>query len=99
MSPTAHSPIDWVEVAEPRDGHSLGRPPKVLIAVSEDWFMAARIADALAEAGAEGAAVCAGGHVMESLACVRRTHRFRAMAPLASLRAAIERARPDLIIP
>ena len=102
MRPTAHSEVDWVEVIEPRDGEtapSQGRPPKVLIAVSEDWFMAARIADAFAEAGAQVEAVCCRGHVMEALGCVRRTHRFRAMAPLASLRAAIARARPDLIIP
>ncbi len=102
MRPTAHSEVDWVEGVEPQDGETAsapGRPPKVLIAVSEDWFMAARIADAFAEAGARVEAVCCRGHVMEALACVSRTHRFRAMAPLASLRAAIERGRPDLIIP
>jgi hypothetical protein len=73
--------------------------PRVLLAATCRWFTTARLAMALADAGCEVEAVCPRGHPVTRTRAVARTHAYRPLAPLASVRAALEAAQPDVVIP
>lgn len=73
--------------------------PIILIAATSHWFPAARLAMALADAGCVIEGVCSSHHPLRDLSCVRRTYRFSGLTALNSLEGAINRSRPDLVIP
>ena len=75
------------------------RSPRVLVATSATWLNATRLALSLNEAGFRVEAVCLNRHSLASVGFVETVHRFNPLRPLASLRQAIERARPDIIVP
>jgi formate-dependent phosphoribosylglycinamide formyltransferase (GAR transformylase) len=63
------------------------------------WISTARLAIALSNAGCRVEAVCPGGHPITRTRAVHHRHGYNAFAPLRSITVAMERARPDLIIP
>lgn len=73
--------------------------PIVLIATTNRWLSAARLALALAESGFRVEAVCPPRHVLNKTGVVRWPHHYRWMKPLASFVGAINETKPDLIIP
>jgi|SRR5271157_5575279 len=80
-----------------KDGNLL--KPHVLLAATLRWPAPARLAMALANVGCKVTAVCPGQHPLCMTTAVDLICPYYALAPLRSFRAAIHRARPDLIIP
>lgn len=72
---------------------------KVFIATSCRWFSAARLAMAFQRAGCVVDAACPPRHPVLSTRALETHYRYRALAPLHSLRSAILSSRPDLIVP
>jgi predicted ATP-grasp superfamily ATP-dependent carboligase len=72
---------------------------KILLLTTVDWPSAALLAGALAALDAEVEAVFPPGHVLALSRHLARAHRYRALAPRASFAAAIDEARPNLVIP
>lgn len=73
--------------------------PRVLLAATLRWPLAARLAIAFGKLRCPVEAWCPPGHPLGKTRAVRRIHRSGALAPLGSLRAAIRDAAPDFIIP
>lgn len=73
--------------------------PTVLIATTERWYPAARLAIALAEAGCMVHALCPSGHPLEKTTVVQRIYSFNGLTPLRSFANAIAGSQADLLIP
>jgi hypothetical protein len=73
--------------------------PKILLIATCHWVASARLAAALADAGCRVAAVCPRGHPLTRTRAPSRLHRYRPLAPLPSIGAAIEAAQPHFVIP
>ena len=78
---------------------SVRTAPRILLTATLRWPIAARLGMAFEELGCRAEAACPDGHPAELTRSIRRTHAYSPLKPLASLRAAIERAAPDLLIP
>lgn len=73
--------------------------PVVLIASTSRWFSTVRLAMGFRTAGFEVDAVCPVGHPVGKSRAVRQSYRLRGLVPVISLRSAITRSKPDLIVP
>jgi hypothetical protein len=73
--------------------------PKVLLVTTVNWPSTARLAGAFAGAGMAVDAACPNGHVMCGSRFVAERYRYTAWEPLTSLARAIEKSRPDLLVP
>ncbi len=73
--------------------------PRILLASTLRWPLAARLAIAFSRLGCPVHAWCPAGHPLEKTHAVNRIHRSNALTPLRSLHAAIGSAAPDFIIP
>jgi hypothetical protein len=73
--------------------------PNILIAATSRWMPTARLGLALAQAGCIVDAVCPGGHPLEKISVIRRTHRYHGLLALQSIAEAIAAAKPSLIVP
>jgi hypothetical protein len=73
--------------------------PLVLLITAQRWLSTARIGMAFAEAGWTVEAVCPYRHIFGFTKAVRRLHHFDFLAIPQSIRRAISKARPDLVIP
>ena len=73
--------------------------PRILLAATLRWPLAARLAIAFRRLGCPVQAWCPAGHPLEKTQAVERIHSRGALAPLRSLAAAIRAAAPDFIIP
>jgi carbamoylphosphate synthase large subunit len=73
--------------------------PKILIAHTLQWPNAARLALAFRAADCRVYALCRRSHPLHMLGSVERIFTYHPFAPARSLRAAIEAADPDLIVP
>lgn len=73
--------------------------PRILLAATLRWPLAARLAIAFRRQGCEVEAWCPVGHPLEKTHAVGRIHRGGALAPLSSLRAALEAAAPGFVVP
>jgi formate-dependent phosphoribosylglycinamide formyltransferase (GAR transformylase) len=73
--------------------------PLVLIATASRWFPTARLGMALASAGFAVEAVCPRRHPIRVTRAVRRIYIYNGLAPVESLRAAIAKSRPTIVIP
>ena len=82
--------------AEDRD-HLPG--PTILVAATVRWPLAARLAISFRGLGCSVQAWCPAGHALEKTRAVERIHRYRALQPKRSLRAAIVASAPDFIVP
>jgi hypothetical protein len=75
-----------------------GMKPKVLLATTCRWFSAARLAIAFSEIGSAVEMVGPKGHPATRTRALTHRYSFRGLAPAASFHAAIDQAKPDLII-
>jgi hypothetical protein len=75
------------------------KQPKVLIISAFRWFPMMRLALELREAGFTVEMLVPNGYSLEEMPFVRATYRYNALAPIASLHAAIMASRPRLLIP
>ena len=73
--------------------------PKILVFATTRWQLAARIAINFADRGCRVDALVPRGHPVQCVGSVREVHRFVPLAPLASLLAALEEMKPDLVVP
>lgn len=73
--------------------------PSVLLVTAYRWVSSARIGMSFAEAGWTVEAACPRGHIFESTKAVRRLHECHSFAIPYSIRRAISRAKPDLVVP
>lgn len=73
--------------------------PRVLLAATLRWPLAARLAIAFRQQGCEVQAWCPEGHPLGKTRAVGRIHHGRALAPQSTLRAALGAAAPDLVVP
>jgi len=76
-----------------------GRYPRILVAATLRWPLAARMAIAFRKLGCPVQAWCPAGHPLEKTRAVERIHRASALAPQRSLLDAIRAAGPDFIVP
>jgi hypothetical protein len=72
--------------------------PKILLATTCRWFSAARLAIAFAEIGSRVDMVGPWDHPATRTTALSRRYSFRGLAPPDSFRAAINKAKPDLIV-
>jgi hypothetical protein len=86
VAPTAQGPI---EIGIPR----------ILLAATVRWPLAARLAISFPGLGCWVQAWCPAGHPLEKTRAVERVHGYGVLMPQRSLRAAIVEATPDFIIP
>ena len=75
------------------------KQPKVLIITAFRWFPMMRLALELSEAGFTVETLVPGGYGIEETPFVKTTYRYNAIAPIASLHAAIMASRPSLLVP
>lgn len=73
--------------------------PVILLVATLRWPIVARLAMAFSDMGCRVEAVCPRQHPASKTRAIRRIHSYAALNPLRSLRAAIQAAAPDLIIP
>ena len=73
--------------------------PGILLTATLRWPIAARLAIVFADMGCRVEAVCPRQHPVTRTRAIRRIYPYAALSPLVSLRAAIDTAAPDLIIP
>ncbi|HEU5035698.1 MAG TPA: thioesterase domain-containing protein [Nocardioides sp.] len=71
----------------------------VLVATTFRWPGAARLAVDLHEVGCTVDGIAPRGSALRAVAAVRRSHPLGLVAPVRSLRRAIEASRPDLVVP
>jgi hypothetical protein len=75
------------------------KEPKVLIITAFRWFPMMRLALELSEAGFTVETLVPGGHPIADTPFVKTTYRYNALAPIASLHAAIMASLPRLLVP
>ncbi|HXC55425.1 MAG TPA: ATP-grasp domain-containing protein [Rhizomicrobium sp.] len=73
--------------------------PRILLVTTVNWPSSARLAGAFAGVGAEVEASFPAGHVLGKSRAVAGRHAYNPLFPSASLKSAIARAEPDLIVP
>jgi hypothetical protein len=73
--------------------------PKVLLATTCRWFSAARLGISFAQTGCVVEAVRPPGHPIALTRAAQKHYSYDAFSPAASLRTAIEKSKPDLVIP
>jgi biotin carboxylase len=73
--------------------------PSILLVATLRWPTAARLAISFAQMGCRVEAICPREHACVLTRAVQRIHAYDNLRPLPALRAAIETAAPDLIIP
>jgi formate-dependent phosphoribosylglycinamide formyltransferase (GAR transformylase) len=72
--------------------------PKILLATTCRWFSAARLAIAFSEIGSTVEMVGPLGHPALKTTALSHRYSFRGLAPVTSFHAAIDQAKPDLIV-
>lgn len=73
--------------------------PPVLLMATVRWPNVALLAVELAKAGCDVSVVCPASHPLLRTRAVRRTFPYRSLRPLDALKAAIESAKPRIVIP
>ena len=78
----------------------MDRPqPLVLIAAAKWWPLSARLASALQRHGCCVRAVCPAEHPLTHVSGIQYIYRYRGISSLSSLRRALKKCRPDVVIP
>lgn len=75
------------------------RAPKVLLADTNRWANAARLAMVLAEAGCTVSAICSHGHPLRYTRAVKQLFPYESLRPLDALRRAVAAVDPKIIVP
>jgi carbamoylphosphate synthase large subunit len=87
-------------ISRPQDKGGSGKvKPTVLVATTLRWFSTARLMMALTDAGCIVKAVCTADHPLRTTSVARETYEYSGLYPVESFAKAIERAKPDFIIP
>ena len=73
--------------------------PHVLLASTLWWPLSARLAMRFVDYGCEVSAICPRGHVLRHVPGMGRIYDYRPIDSLSSLASALERAKPDIVIP
>lgn len=73
--------------------------PDVLLSATLWWPTSPRLAMAFLKAGCRVSAICPSGHPLRVVSGIHSIYPYRGFASIASLRAAIREAKPDVIIP
>jgi len=73
--------------------------PKILLATTCRWFSAARLVIAFTRAGFTVEAVSPSNHPILLTKTLEASHPFHSFQPAKSIRLAIEKSRPDIVIP
>ena len=73
--------------------------PAVLLVTAYRWPSSGRVAMGFATAGWNVEAVCPRGHVFEKVQAIRGLHDYHFLSGPSSIRRAILRVRPDLVVP
>jgi len=73
--------------------------PTVLVITTPQWLSMARLSMTLADVGCTVKALCPASHPLRKTSAVQEAYEYRALVPIASLLEAIERSKPDIIIP
>ncbi|HEY6476395.1 MAG TPA: ATP-grasp domain-containing protein [Polyangia bacterium] len=76
-----------------------GNQPKVLLAATLWWPLSARLAARFVHYGCQVSAICSPGHLLHHVPGIGRVRHFRARDPGASLAAALDEEKPDIVIP
>ena len=80
--------------------HQPDPPPRILLAATNRWSLAARLAADFLGLGCDVAAVCPIiGHPIRKVRGFKNLYPYAPRRPLESLRAAIEEFEPDVIVP
>jgi hypothetical protein len=88
-----------VAPAETRTRANQAVAPSILLTATLRWPIAARLAIAFGGMGCRVEAIAPDGHPVSYTQAIRRVHAYPNLRPIASLRAAIRAAEPDLIVP
>jgi hypothetical protein len=72
---------------------------RTLIASTNWWPLAARLAAAFGESGAHVGVICPRGSPMLSVGTVRETFKYAALSPTQALANAMRTMKPDLVVP
>jgi ATP-grasp domain len=73
--------------------------PRILIASTNWWPLAARLAVAFGASGAYVGVICPRGSPLLSVSSVRDVFKYAALSPTESLASAIRAMKPDLVVP
>jgi len=73
--------------------------PAVLLGASRWYPLSVRLAMAFIRHGVSVAAICPRGHPLRLVRGIQALYRYRCLDSLASLKSAIESARPDFVVP
>lgn len=84
---------------KPPDHLKRREAPSILLTATLRWPIAARLAITFSGLGCRVEAICPRQHPVTKIRAIRRIYPYAALMPMASLRAAIIAAAPDLIIP
>lgn len=97
---TATESAEAAAAIQDSEASSARLSPKVLLVDTNRWDQGARLAIGLAKIGCTVSAACpATGHALLVTNSIRRTFPYKASAPVESLRAAIDAADPDIVVP
>lgn len=78
----------------------LNRATRVLLADTNRWDLAARVAIGLVESGCEVSAICPQpGHPLMKTRVVKHTFAYSGLRPVDSIESAVVAAKPDVVIP
>lgn len=71
----------------------------VLLVTASRWFPTARLGMAMANAGWSVHALCPSGHPLSTTSAAQCIYTFRGLAAVSSVKAAIEKSQPTILIP
>ena len=89
-------PIERLSLAVPR---VTALKPTILLTSTNNWLSPVRIARTLSDLGCSVQAVCPPHNALTVSSAVQRAHRYRSFRPTHSIRAAIDAAKPVLVVP
>jgi Carbamoyl-phosphate synthase L chain, ATP binding domain len=73
--------------------------PTILLASTNNWLSPVRMAGTLSDLGCGVQAVCTSRNALTVSSAVERAHRYSSFRPTHSIKAAIDAAKPELVLP
>ena len=74
-------------------------PSRILIASTNWWPLAARLAAAFGASGAHVGVICPRGSPLLSVSSVREVFKYSALSPTEAIAGAMRAMKPDLVVP
>jgi hypothetical protein len=91
--------VTCIDVNQPVRPGSTVLAPRILLAATLRWPIAARLAIAFRNLGCDVSAICPTQHPVCRIRTLGRAYHYPLLAPLAALKRAIDAAGPDLVVP